>query len=182
MLQIRTFCRKVFYSFFPSLAIPQFGLLSHISSLRLSSGRSGSALPQRTDDAAGTSLSSPHLLVADASVWATSPWQLWLGTYSVGSFFFSPPRYVALWDSKTPHRPTCMRVSYCLETSPPPCREGNGNPVQCSCLENPRDGGAWWAAISGVAKSQTQLKWLSSSSSSSSSLLHDSLPRIGLHP
>ena len=88
MLQIRTFCRKVFYSFFPSLAIPQFGLLSHISSLRLSSGRSGSALPQRTDDAAGTSLSSPHLLVADASVWATSPWQLWLGTYSVGSFFF----------------------------------------------------------------------------------------------
>ena len=41
--------------------------------------------------------------------------------------------------------------------------EGNGNPLQCSCLENPRDGGAWWAAISGVAQSQTQLKWLSSS-------------------
>ena len=36
--------------------------------------------------------------------------------------------------------------------------EGNGNPLQCSCLENPRDGGAWWAAISGVAQSQTQLK------------------------
>ena len=33
--------------------------------------------------------------------------------------------------------------------------EGNGNPLQCSCLENPRDGGAWWAAISGVAQSQT---------------------------
>ena len=40
--------------------------------------------------------------------------------------------------------------------------EGNGNPFQCSCLENPRDGGAWWAAISGVAQSWTQLKWLSS--------------------
>ena len=42
---------------------------------------------------------------------------------------------------------------------------GNGNPLQCSCLENPRDGGAWWAAIYGVAQSRTRLKWLSSSSS-----------------
>ena len=40
--------------------------------------------------------------------------------------------------------------------------EGNCNPPQCSCLENPRDGGAWWAAISGVAQSRTRLKWLSS--------------------
>ena len=40
--------------------------------------------------------------------------------------------------------------------------EGNGNPLQCSCLENPRDGGAWWAAIYRVAQSQIQLKWLSS--------------------
>ena len=44
--------------------------------------------------------------------------------------------------------------------------ERNGNPLQCSCLENPRDGGAWWAAVYGVAQSQTRLKWLSSSSSS----------------
>ena len=44
--------------------------------------------------------------------------------------------------------------------------EGNGNPLQCSCLENPRDGGAWWAAIYGVAQSWTLLKQLSSSSSS----------------
>ena len=36
--------------------------------------------------------------------------------------------------------------------------EGNGNPLQCSCLENPRDGGAWWAAVCGVAQSRTQLK------------------------
>ena len=43
--------------------------------------------------------------------------------------------------------------------------EGNGNPLQCSCLENPRDGGAWWAAVYGVAQSWTQLKRLSSSSS-----------------
>ena len=45
--------------------------------------------------------------------------------------------------------------------------EGNGNPLQCSCLENPRDGGAWWAAVYGVAQSRTRLQWLSSSSSSS---------------
>ena len=44
--------------------------------------------------------------------------------------------------------------------------EGNGNPLQCSCLENPRDGGAWWAAVYGAAQSRTRLKWLSSSSSS----------------
>jgi len=44
--------------------------------------------------------------------------------------------------------------------------EGNGNPLQCSCLENPRDGGAWWAAVYGVAQSRTWLKQLSSSSSS----------------
>ena len=43
--------------------------------------------------------------------------------------------------------------------------EGNSNPLQCSCLENPRDRGAWWAAIYGVAQSRTRLKRLSSSSS-----------------
>ena len=42
--------------------------------------------------------------------------------------------------------------------------EGNGNPLQCSCLENPRDVGAWWAAVYGVAQSRTRLKQLSSSS------------------
>ena len=44
--------------------------------------------------------------------------------------------------------------------------EGNGSPLQCSCLENPRDGGAWWVAVYGVAQSRTRLKQLSSSSSS----------------
>jgi len=43
--------------------------------------------------------------------------------------------------------------------------EGNGNPLQCSCLENPRDRGAWWAAVCGVPQSRTRLKRLSSSSS-----------------
>ena len=43
------------------------------------------------------------------------------------------------------------------------CREGNGTPLQCSCLENPRDRGAWWAAVYGVAQSRTRLKRLSSS-------------------
>ena len=41
--------------------------------------------------------------------------------------------------------------------------EGSGNPLQCSCLENPGDGGAWWAAVYGVTQSRTRLKWLSSS-------------------
>ena len=48
--------------------------------------------------------------------------------------------------------------------------EGNGNPLQCSCLENPRDGGAWWDAVYGVTQSRTWMKQLSSSSSSSSSM------------
>ena len=51
-------------------------------------------------------------------------------------------------------------------------REGNGNPLQCSCLENPRDRGAWWAAVYVVAQSQTRLKRLSSSSSSKTLWCH----------
>ena len=53
--------------------------------------------------------------------------------------------------------------------------EGNGNPLQCSCLENPRDGGSCWAAVYGVAQSRTQLKWLSSSSSRSQDLVQAGL-------
>ena len=49
--------------------------------------------------------------------------------------------------------------------------EGNGNSLRCSCLENPRDSGAWWAAIYGVSQSRTRLKCLSSSCSSSPSLM-----------
>ena len=57
----------------------------------------------------------------------------------------------------------CSLVSYLLVSI---SGEGNGNRLQYSCLENPRDGGAWWAAINGVSQSQIRLKQLSSSSSS----------------
>ena len=63
--------------------------------------------------------------------------------------------------------------------------EGNGNPLQCSCLENPRDGGTWWAAVYGVSQSRTWLKWISSSSSSCSSnvlLSSQALPQIRKQP
>ena len=56
--------------------------------------------------------------------------------------------------------------------------EGNGNPLQCSCLENPRDGGAWWAVIYAVAQSRTRLKQFSSSSSNA----HIAPLGIGLFP
>ena len=55
-----------------------------------------------------------------------------------------------------------------------PCiGEGNGSPLQCSCLEHPRDGGAWWAAVYGVTQSRTRLKRLSSSRSNSGSRKRD---------
>ena len=57
-----------------------------------------------------------------------------------------------------------LRVGLDWATSLSLIEEGNGNPLQCSCLENPWDGGAWWAADYRVAQSQTRLKWLSSSS------------------
>ena len=56
-------------------------------------------------------------------------------------------------------------ASFWIYSPPVTTGEGNGSPLQCSCLENPRDGGAWWASVYGVAQSQTQLKRLSSSSS-----------------
>ena len=49
--------------------------------------------------------------------------------------------------------------------------EGNGNPIQCSCLENPKDRGAWWAAVYGVAEIRTWLKRLSSSSSRANAVI-----------
>ena len=51
-----------------------------------------------------------------------------------------------------------LRVGHDWATSLSRIEEGNGNPLQCSCLENPRDRGAWWAAVYGVTQSQT---WLS---------------------
>ena len=63
-----------------------------------------------------------------------------------------------LWGLKESDTTAWLHFHFSLSCT----REGNGNPLQCSCLENPRDGGAWWAAIYGVIQSQTQLKWLSS--------------------
>ena len=57
-----------------------------------------------------------------------------------------------------------LRIGHDWTTSLSFAGEGNGNPLQCSCLENPRDGGAWWAAVCGVTQSRTRLKRLSSSS------------------
>ena len=57
-----------------------------------------------------------------------------------------------------------LRVGQAWATSLSRIGEGNGTPLQYFCLENPRDAGAWWAAVYGVAQSRTGLKWLSSSS------------------
>ena len=56
--------------------------------------------------------------------------------------------------------------------------EGNGNPLQCSCLENPRDRGAWWAAVYGVAQSRTRLKWLSSNMSFELTLIFTNMSQL----
>ena len=76
-----------------------------------------------------------------------------------------------LWDHKESERTERHHFHYSLSC----IRKGNGNPLQFSCLENPRDGGACWAGVYGIAQSQTRLERLSSSSSSTS-LLSD---RIG---
>ena len=61
------------------------------------------------------------------------------------------------WGREESGRPERFHFHFSLSCS----GEGNGNPLQCSCLENPRDGGAWWAAIYGVTQSRTRLKRLS---------------------
>ena len=148
-----------FSSFFFSLSlvIPQFELLSHISfpQIVLRSFRPSLSLPSEPN------MQSMLPCPASAHRWQTPGllvcWQLLLGTYSVGFFFFPPPSYVALWDSKTPHRPAGERVSWCLETSPllrlPP-RDGSV-PLILLCLFIsfifcPTSFGRQWAAFLGV--------------------------------
>ena len=83
-------------------------------------------------------------------------WKLGLGIFAFWSLVGCSP-----WGRK--QYDTTERLDFHFSLS---CiGEGNGNPLPCSCLENPRDGGAWWAAVSGVAQSRTRLKRLSSSSS-----------------
>ena len=70
------------------------------------------------------------------------------------SFYYITPR--ALKDSLTLY---CIYIYIChIWAISVPGWRGNGTPLQCSCLENPRDGGDWWAAVCGVVQSQTQLK------------------------
>ena len=94
-MQLWKLSRERSFLFLVSLSIPQFGLLCHIRSLRLSSGHSNPVLPLRTDDATYTSLPSPHLLVVDVNLWAAS---LLAFVVRCKFCFFSPllPRYGAL--------------------------------------------------------------------------------------
>ena len=106
--------------------------------------------------------------------WACSSCSEW-GLFSSGGARASPCSVFSLQSSR--HTGSVVMVpGLCCPTA---CGtgEGNGNPLQCSCLENPRDGGAWWAAIYGVAQSQTQLKRLSSSSRRMWNL-----PGLGIEP
>ena len=73
-----------------------------------------------------------------------------------------PGRLQSMWSLRVGDTTERLHFHFSLSCT----GEGNGNPLQCSCLENPRDGGAWWAAVYGVAESRTRLKRLSSSSSS----------------
>ena len=111
----------------------------------------------------------------------SNEWNLFLGflyMFSIYSFLFvekamAPHSSTLAWKipwMEEPGRLQSMRLlrvghDWATSLSLSCIGEGNGNPLQCSCLENPRDGGAWWAAIHGVAQSWTQLKWLSSSNS-----------------
>ena len=100
------------------VAIPQSGLLSQVSFLRLPSGHSGLVLT--LSNAAHASLPSPRLLVAGAGICTASPLgELPLGSQSVGFnyLFIFPPCYVALCASKARHRLGSESVSWCLETS-----------------------------------------------------------------
>ena len=113
----------------------------------------------------------PHLVKMSSS-------EEWVG--QVGITYFTPPPFLT---SKEPFREVLLEVkneenvasiSYLEQLhfhfSLSCIGEGNGNPLQCSCLEKPRDGGAWWEAIYGVAQSWTRLKPRSSSISSISYL------------
>ena len=67
-------------------------------------------------------------------------------------------------------------ISSQMKTSINSFGEGTGNPLQCSCLENPRDGGAWWAAIYGVAQSRTRLRDLAAAAAAAKTLYPKLLP------
>ena len=118
-------------------------------------------------------------------LWKTKLCSPLMGSYFPGFFLVSCVFNLPFSHLMTPHSSTLawkipwtgepgrlksigsLRVRHNWTSSLSCIGEGNGNPLQCSCLENPRNGGAWWAAIYGVAQSWTRLKLLSSSRSSS---------------
>ena len=118
MPQVRAFRGKVLsVSFFLSLWLSHsLGCYLTVSSLRLSSGHSDPVLT--LSNAAHASLFSPCLLVADASVWATSPLGVAIRRIFCGVFFF-PSQLCCPLSFQNSHRPAGERVSWCLETFPP---------------------------------------------------------------
>ena len=78
--------------------------------------------------------------------------------YSRVTLGVEPLSFIPIWQRKVPTLKEIKFPSGNFHFSLSCIGEGNGNPLQCFCLENPRDGGAWWAAVSGVAQSQTRLK------------------------
>ena len=116
-------------------------------------------------------LSSVFSLLRE-SFWSLSSTSL-IKFYTISILLFTGSYMDVRWGSDTTERLHFHFLLSCLG-------EGKGNPLQCSYLENPRDRGAWWAAIYGVAQSRTQLKWLSSSSSSSIWMLIMQIPFLPL--
>ena len=112
-----------------------------------------------------------HKSSLSSGVWITCTWQLLMEKA------MAPHSSTLAWKVPWMEKPSRLQSMGSLESDTTQqlhfpfslsfIGEGNGNPLQCSCLENPRDGGAWWAAIYGVAQSRTRLKWFSSSSSNS---------------
>ena len=98
----------------------------------------------------------PHGLSPQRRQWHPAPVLLPGKSQGWGSLVGCSPW--GRWESDTTER---LHFQFSLSC----VGEGNGNPLQCSCLENPRGGGAWWAAVYGVEQHRTWLKWLSSSSS-----------------
>ena len=120
---LEPFCREGLFFYFVSLAFPWFGfspfcpccVTSVPSECR--HGIQPPVLSLRTDDAACTSVLSPHSLRVDASVWATSQIAIW-HSFCVFCLFGWLVGYTAICDSKAPHSPACERSCCCVETSP----------------------------------------------------------------
>jgi len=112
-----------------------------------------------TNKQARLSFLADHMLTIHFNEWISAATVILV---SLGTEFACLLRVMWLWLEAQGRRADCTAL---LATPIWENGEGNGNPLQCSCLENPRDGGAWWAAVYGVAQSRTRCERLSSSSS-----------------